>query len=186
MAALTGSVLSDNLDDFIDDQSNEVSFDSLLSPEEIVCAKFKECGFVYFKETDTNWFIFVARMFDSSAWISEPTESGVFIIWKADGPSCEEILQFTGLDVRNLHEMTQSEGQVFFPCPLGRRLGLDVSKVKSHIIPVNHPRWLVTIFPFQSDDSASHTVSAILPFIFPNEFTEAPINYQLKYLSGSQ
>jgi len=146
-----------------------------LSPEDITRAKMRDCGLFYIKETAKTWIVFAARTLNSELRVGDPIETGVYIHWKADGPSSSELLEmekFTGLDVRQFQDFTKSEGQIFVPCPPNQKLSVDTSKVKREWFPKAHPRWLVTIIPFQTDSDDQHAVAVIPPFEFSSDFVE--------------
>lgn len=146
-----------------------------ISPEDNVRAKMRDCGLFYIKETEKTWIVFAARTMNSQARIGDPIETGVYIHWKADGPSSEELTEmqsFTGVDVRLFQDFSKSEGQLFVPCPPNKKLCVDTSKVQRGWFPHRHPRWLVAIFPFQTDADEEHAVAVIPPFLFTPDFVE--------------
>jgi len=146
-----------------------------FTAEDVVRVKMRDCGLFYIKETEENWIIFCSRTFNSVAHVSDPSEKGVFLHWHADGPSSSELLEmqhFTGVDVREFADFVKSDGQIFIPCPPGRSLNMDISKVKRQWFPNAHPRWLVTIIPFHTELDDSHAVGVLPPYQFPDDFVE--------------
>jgi len=171
-AALTGIMRREENEK---DEEDVGHFLEDLSPEDILRARMRDCGLFYIKETEKTWILFAARTMNSQARIGDPIETGVYIHWKADGPSSAELTEmqtFTGVDVRLFQDFTKSEGQIFVPCPPNKKLSVDTSKVRREWFPRQHPRWLVAIFPFQSDADEEHAVAVIPPFEFSSDFVE--------------
>ena len=139
-------------------------------------AKYHDCGFIYLKETEKNWIIFIARTMNSTVRVSDPQETGVLVFWEADGPSDQELFQchsFTGCSIRDFSHFGKSEGQLFIPCPSDKRLCVNTSKVNKKWIPEMHPRWLVTVIPFHTAQDDEHAIAEMVPFVFDDNFIDA-------------
>jgi hypothetical protein len=62
-AVLTGTVLQGNNEKEEEEVNNDIFID--LTPEDLACAKMKDCGLFYMKETEDSWIIFTVQTMNS-------------------------------------------------------------------------------------------------------------------------
>ncbi len=81
--------------------------------------------------------------------VDDPQATGVKLLWRAHGPSDEELLalkEVSGCEVRE-YQLSKSEYQLFIPC--SKELSQDTSKIILTRLPKECSRWLVVTIPFR-------------------------------------
>lgn len=133
--------------------------DPIEKTDDILRAHFFDAGLIYTHEGKDKWVNFVCRSYNYDVRADDPLENGIYITWKALGPSDEDLLackDMTGCDVREF-QMQETETTIFFPSP--KPLCQDISKVEKRAIPDDNPRWLVVTIPFRSEEP--HTLAEL-------------------------
>ena len=120
----------------------------------VTLAHFKDAGFLYTEEGESNWVIFIARNINSSVKVTEVKGDGIILTWNATPPSDASIIavqKITGMDAGAMN-VQRSSCSLFVPSP--RSLSKDSSKINkgTTLVPPATAEWLVLSIPFEDTE----------------------------------